>query len=240
MNIGGGGNILSSGELSALQIMRNNFNISDSPILFDVGANVGNYTLMLANVFPNASIHSFEPGNATYSTLKRNVDVATPQKGGVRITLNNLGLSNSSGEMELFYDREKSGLASLYPRQLDYFGIDFSKKETVRLSTVDNYCRENNIDKIDFLKLDVEGHELKILHGAREMLNTNKITNILIEFGGCNLDSRTYFRDFWNLLHEKFHVMYILRDALLEIERYQESLEIFTTTNFFFHLRQES
>ena len=142
--------------------------------------------------------------------------------------------------MELFYDSEKSGLASLYQRQLDYFGIDFSKKETVRLDTVDNYCRENKIDKIDLLKLDVEGHELKILQGASEMLAADRISNLQIEFGGCNLDSRTYFRDFWNLLHEKFHVMYILRDSLLEIERYQESLEIFTTTNFFFHLRQEN
>ena len=138
----------------------------------------------------------------------------------------------------MFSDREKSGLASLYQRQLDYFGIDFSKKETVILSTIDNYCNENKIDRIDLLKLDVEGHELKILKGASQMLAKNKISNIQVEFGGCNLDSRTYFRDFWNLLHEKFHIFYILRDSLLEIERYQETLEIFTTTNFFFHLRQ--
>ena len=237
MNIGGGSDVLDSGEFAALQIMRNSFNVSDSPILFDVGANVGKYTLMLANIFPNASIHSFEPGHATYLTLKSNVDAA-PATGGGTVTLNNFGLSNTAGEMELFYDAEKSGLASLYQRQLDYFGIDFSKKETVRLSTIDDYCKENDIEKIDLLKLDVEGHELKILQGAHEMLAADKISNIQIEFGGCNLDSRTYFRDFWNLLHEKFHVMYILRDSLLEIEQYQENLEIFTTTNFFFHLRQ--
>ena len=154
------------------------------------------------------------------------------------IRLNNFGMSDAAGEMTLFSDREKSGLASLYQRQLDYFGIDFSKKETVILSTIDNYCNENKIDRIDLLKLDVEGHELKILKGASQMLAKNKISNIQVEFGGCNLDSRTYFRDFWNLLHEKFHIFYILRDSLLEIERYQETLEIFTTTNFFFHLRQ--
>ena len=82
MNIGGAGNVLDSGELSALQIMRDNFNISNSPVLFDVGANVGKYTLMLANVFPNASIHSFEPGKATYSTLKSNVESSHLQRGG--------------------------------------------------------------------------------------------------------------------------------------------------------------
>ena len=154
--------------------------------------------------------------------------------------MNNFGMSNTEGEMTLFYDNEGSGLASLYQRQLDYFGIDFSKKETVSITTLDNYCSKNKINRIDLLKLDVEGNELKILDGASKMLSKNKITNIQIEFGGCNLDSRTYFRDFWNLLHEKFHVFYILRDSLREIERYQETLEIFKTTNFFFHARKIS
>ena len=63
----------------------------------------------------------------------------------------------------MHYDRENSGLASLYDRQLDYFGIDYSKSETVQLFTPDNYCAENNIDHIDFLKMDVEGHEIRRL-----------------------------------------------------------------------------
>ena len=82
MNISGGGDVFSSGELSALQIMRYNFNIADSPVLFDVGANIGNYTLMLSKLFPTASIHSFEPGKSTYSVLKGNVDAAKLQRGG--------------------------------------------------------------------------------------------------------------------------------------------------------------
>ena len=79
MNIGGGGNVFESGEFFALQIMKNNFGLPATPILFDVGANVGKYTLMLADLFPNAEIHSFEPGHSTFATLNDNVK----SRGGV-------------------------------------------------------------------------------------------------------------------------------------------------------------
>ena len=76
MNIGGGAGVFESGEVVALQIMKNNFGLPSTPILFDVGANVGKYTLMLENLFPNAKIHSFEPGHATFAALKENVKLA--------------------------------------------------------------------------------------------------------------------------------------------------------------------
>ena len=201
-----------------------------------VGANVGNYIALLMNVFPNAQIHSFEPAKETFATLQKNTAPRLTHYAG-KVQLNNFGLSDSPSEATLHYDRENSGLASLYNRQLDYFGIDYSKSETVRLSTLDNYCAENNIDHIDFLKMDVEGHELSVLKGAKRMLAESRIDNIQIEFGGCNLDSRTYVRDFWNLLHANFKMFYMLADSLREIENYQERLEVFTTTNFFFHKR---
>ena len=236
MNIGGGSDVLDSGEFAALQIMRNSFNVSDSPILFDVGANVGKYTLMLLNIFPNASIHSFEPGHSTFIALKNNISAAE-KNYQEQITLNNFGLSDAETDSTLFYDKAASGLASLYKRQLDYANIDFSQRETVHLTTLDKYCQVHGINEINLLKLDVEGHEISVLNGAANMLSARKIKNIQIEFGGCNLDSRTYFRDFWNLLHERYHVFYILRDSLTEIVKYEEQLEIFTTTNFFFHMR---
>lgn len=236
MNLGGGGDVFTSGEFAALNILRNNIGVRNAPILFDAGANVGHYTGLLMAVFPNAQIHSFEPARQTFANLQRNTQERVAQYAG-QVHLNNFGLSDSISEATLHYDRESSGLASLYDRQLDYFGIDYSKSETVKLSTLDDYCTANNIDRIDFLKMDVEGHELKVLQGAERMLAESRIDNIQMEFGGCNLDSRTYVRDFWNLLHEKFRMFYMLTDSLMEIQSYQESLEVFTTTNFFFHRR---
>ena len=236
MNLGGGGNVFTSGEFAALNILRNRIGIRNTPVLFDAGANVGKYTGLLMTVFPNAQIHSFEPAKRTFASLQKNTGERIAQYAG-KVQLNNFGLSDSISEATLHYDRENSGLASLYNRQLDYFGIDYSKSETVKLSTLDDYCAANDIDRIDFLKMDVEGHELKVLKGAERMLAESRIDNIQMEFGGCNLDSRTYIRDFWNLLHEKFRMFYMLTDSLMEIQNYKESLEVFITTNFFFHRR---
>ncbi len=162
MNLGGGGNVFTSGEFAILNILRDNIGVRNEPVLFDVGANVGNYIALLMNVFPNAQIHSFEPAKETFANLQKNTAPRLTHYAG-EVRLNNFGLSDSPSEATLHYDRENSGLASLYDRQLDYFGIDYSKSETVQLFTPDNYCAENNIDHIDFLKMDVEGHEIRRL-----------------------------------------------------------------------------
>lgn len=226
MCIGTGGAVEVSGERNVLKILKNNHS-SDFRTLFDVGANTGEYTKMLLECFPEAAIHSFEPAGKTYQRLKENIQ-------SPNVILNNFGISDSISESVLYYDKECSGLASLYERQLDYFGIDFGRKETVKLDTLDHYCAVNGIERIDLLKMDIEGNELNALKGAERLLAGNRIENIQIEFGGCNIDSRTYFRDFWNLLHNDFHVYRILQDGLREIPRYGERLECFITTNYLF------
>lgn len=233
MNLGLGSDYASSGEEAVLKIMNQNFNMPKKPILFDVGANHGYYTLLLAKNFPKGEIHAFEPGKTTFEIYKKNISEKLSSMKNIKF--NNFGMSDKAGEATLYYDNPGSGLASVYKRELDYLNIDYSKSESIILNTIDNYCIENNISDIDFLKMDVEGNELNVLKGAKDMLNAGKISNIQIEFGGCNLDSRTIFRDFWDLLSPKYYVYYILQDGLAEIKTYQENLEIYLTTNFFFH-----
>ena len=226
MNIGEGGNLFTSGEIHAMNYVKEHVGDSKT-VIFDVGANVGNYAKDLTNVFKNYNIHCFEPAKQTFSRLSENIKDSN-------IVLNNFGLSDKETVQTLYYDKEGSGLASLYNRQLDYFGIDFSKAETVSLSTLDVYCEKNHIEKIDFLKMDVEGNELNLLKGAESMLKNKMIGAIQIEFGGCNLDSRTYIRDFWNILHDDYKMFRIVKDGLYEVMSYQEQLEIFTCSNYFF------
>lgn len=227
MNIGEASGFEESGEKRALSFLKENVISSEEPILFDVGANVGGYTLELLACMTNPQIHCFEPAAETYKTLCQNVN-------DNRVICNNFGISDSISKSTLYYDKENSGMASLYNRQLDYFGIDFSKSETVSLDTLDHYCEENEISYIDFLKMDIEGNELNALRGARSMLSEQKIAAIQIEFGGCNLDSRTYFRDYWNLLHTDYYVYRIVKDGLYKISQYDERLELFTCTNYMF------
>jgi len=192
-----------------------------------VGANTGEYAKALMSVFPKAWIHCFEPAKETFHTLSNNIVEQN-------VILNNIGISDESTNKTLYFDKENSGLASLYNRQLDYLGLELSKQEQIKLVTLDYYCQSRGIDRIDFLKMDIEGNEYNALLGAKNLLDKNQIGAIQIETGGANMDSRTFFRDFWNLLHKDFEVFRILQDGLKRIDCYEEQLECFVTTNWLF------
>lgn len=105
-------------------------------------------------------------------------------------------MSNINSRSILYSNESGSGLGSLTKRKLDHFGIDFSVEENIELIRFDEYSVNNIIDKdIDLLKIDVEGHELKVLEGVGEKIKNIKI--IQFEFGGCNIDTKTYFQDYW-------------------------------------------
>jgi len=108
--------------------------------------------------------------------------------------------------------------------------MDF--EEVVDIRTIDSFCLEKNIDHISFLKLDTEGNELNILKGAKNMINSEKIDFIQFEFGGCNIDSKTYFQDFYYLLNPRYQIYRILENGLFPIKKYCETNEIFLTTNY--------
>ncbi len=130
---------------------------------------------------------------------------------------NNFGFSDTESRQLLFTNIDGSGLASIYQRNLNHFGISMDKSEEIKLTTIDDYCKRNNIDRIHFLKLDIEGHELKALKGASQMISRKKIDVIQFEFGGCNIDSRTYFQDFFYLLKDNYQIFRILKDGLFEM-----------------------
>ena len=79
--------------------------------------------------------------------------------------------------------------------------------------------------------MDIEGHELDALRGFGEALK--HIDVIQFEFGGCNIDTRTFFQDFWYFFQkEGFEIYRITPFDLVKIESYQESEEYFVTTNY--------
>ena len=105
-------------------------------------------------------------------------------------------------------------------------------QETVRLRRLEDFCQENNIEKIHLLKVDVEGNELCVFKGGGDIIASARAEIIQFEFGGSNIDSRTYFRDFWELLSSKYRLYRILKDGFAKIERYSELDEVFVMTNF--------
>ena len=227
MNYGNGGDLKKSGELKVLEYVKEKLIEEEKIIIFDGGSNIGNYSNILSDLFKNkAKIYSFEPSKKTFEKFLVNT------KGKSNIIANNLGLSDKKSERLLYTNTKDSGLASVYNRNLEHFNISMNKSETIQLSTIDDYCNINKIERIHFLKLDIEGHELNAITGAQNMITAEKINFIQFEFGGCNIDSRTYFQDFFYKLKDNFIIYRILKDGLFEISEYKENLEIFITANY--------
>ena len=228
MGIGSGGGVSSSGEQSIFHVLEQR--IKPPYCIFDVGSNKGQFlSLILDKVsVSDFSIHCFEPGHKTFALLHES------SKKDKRIKLNNIGLGKEKGEFVLHYDSAGSGLASLTKRKLDHFNIDFSKEEKVDIDTIDNYCAENSIDHIHLLKIDIEGHELDVLSGAKRMFNSKSIDIVTFEFGGCNIDTRTFFQDFWYFFDEaNFKIFRITPSGYLHpLDSYKEIYEQFRTINF--------
>jgi FkbM family methyltransferase len=227
MNIGGGSSVTNSGELWVLDRLAPLLLGGGPAVVFDVGANVGNYALRARErLGAGVELYCFEPSQVPYSVLASR----TASVPGVRAF--QLGLSDKEELVTLYTTASHTELASLYERKLDHIGVSLSNREQIRLTTVDRFCAEHDIRRIRLLKLDCEGHELKVLSGASEMLSSGAIDTIQFEFGGCNIDSRTYLRDFFDVLAPRYKLYRILRKGLAPLAEYREDLEVFTTTNY--------
>lgn len=233
MNIGGGSDYKNSGELATIKYVSSKFSNNKLVTVFDVGANVGKYSKLLSENFSgDTNIYSFEPSLVTHSELAKNV------RGVKNITPINIGFSDKTGNGVLYSDKKKSGLASIYDRRLNHFGIILKNHEKIKLTTIDEYSRKNNIRRINFLKIDAEGNEFKILKGANKMLSKKKINYIQFEFGGCNIDSRTFLQDFYYLFGKNYKLYRIVKNGIYPLGSYKEHYECFVTTNYLAELNK--
>lgn len=228
MNIGRGADFKDSGEKYVLDYINNHLKDLNNLIVFDVGANRGDYSVLLKKTFGSkATIYSFEPSKYTYNELKRTTE------GLDNINTYNFGFGREDSELTLYSDSNGSGLASVYKRRMAHYEVNLEKEEVVEIKKIDTFCQEQKIDRINFLKLDIEGHEFKALEGAGQLLKSKKIDFIQFEFGQCDIDSRTFFQDFYYLLKDNYRLYRILKNGLYPITDYNETAELFRgTTNY--------
>lgn len=195
-------------------------------LAIDIGGNVGEYTAELRRRNPDLEIHIFEPSSTNIEKLNKRF------KGDRNISVFPFAVSDKSETAILFSNEAGSGLGSLTQRRLEHFNIDFSVKEQINTVRFEDYWI-NNLGgrRLDIVKIDIEGHELAALIGFGEAIFATRV--LQFEFGGCNIDTRTYFQDFWYFFKEHDFAMFRATPFGLEqITSYRESDEFFSTTNF--------
>jgi len=150
----------------------------------------------------------------------------------MRIVLNNVACSDKSGVAEIYYDREGSGMASMYKRNLDMFDVQLNLKEVIKTKRLDEYIEQKGIKHIDFMKVDVEGHEIQVFNGIGKFLNCDFIDYMQFEYGGTNIDSRTPLLSFYELFVSRGFILAKIMPEGLQIRDYEPFLEIFEYSNY--------
>ena len=217
--------------------------LSNKPKIFiDVGAHKGMYTKEVLRQIPDLECYLFEPSPANTEILK----TAFSNLHNVNISTN--ALSNITGKQKIYFPTPGSELTSLTHRRLDHFHMYMDYSEEIETTRFDDFweirnsqkkekekLNDKNVDTknniIDYVKIDVEGHELNVLEGFGKLINN--IGLIQFEFGGANIDTKTYFQDFWYYFKDKDFTLYrIAPDGVIPIKNYIELDEFFDTTNY--------
>jgi FkbM family methyltransferase len=202
-----------SGETYFLNLLRK---LKPGTIL-DVGANIGEYSLFcydtFRNVSPGVQIYAFEPQPVTYGKLVKNVASVK------NITCVELGVSDVAGTT-LLYDYGQSGSehASLSREVIrDLHHSQEVNTSEINLTTIDAFLETHQIEKVDLLKIDVEGYELNVLRGASASLEKGRIGIIQFEFNEMNVMNGYFLKNFRELL-PGYDLYRLLPHGLLPLE----------------------
>lgn len=159
-------------ELLAMRLL-----VGGGDTVIDVGANIGLFSVFLSReVGPKGRLYAFEPALNNYWRMLENLTL----NRCMNVTPFQQAISNKQGLATMNIFPEGYGAWNTFGKPV--FGkVKSVAKEKVRIVTLDGFCEKNNLKKIKFLKLDVEGYEFDALEGARELLATNRIKYISFE-----------------------------------------------------------
>lgn len=190
--------------------------------LFDVGANVGNWTAMARELLPGAGIHCFEIAPPTAERLIRRF------ADDERVFVTCKGLSNHEGDVSIVYYPTATGLTSLhtFPHR------QASQRIQGFVTVGDTYVAERGITQIDFLKVDVEGAEWQVLEGFASSLDKGVIQTLQFEYGRKSILTKYLLRDLHLLLEANGFVVGKIYPTYVDFRAYRLQDEDFRGPNY--------
>jgi FkbM family methyltransferase len=220
-----------NGERKFVKNLFDKFNESKQKrVIFDVGANTGDYAQILetnsVKFKVDVELHLFEPVKSSFIELSKKLNDKK------HAFLNNCGASNTDDVAKIYYNKEGSSLASLYQRNLKNYDLQLDKSEEIKLIRLDRYIQDCDIKHIDFVKIDIEGHELKAFEGFGKYMHSDFIDYIQFEYGGANLDSRTSLMEIYSFFaNNGFKIAKVMPNGL-ELREYSPFMDGFNYANY--------
>lgn len=188
--------------------------VKKGDIVFDIGANIGYYSVLLAKlVGPKGRVLAFEPTNYFSQVLKKNLEANNATNN---VEIFNFGLSEKEQDLEIHIDGPS---ATLHDSTVD----PHAKNEMIKLVPLDNFIKQYNLKRLDFIKIDVDGHEPFFFLGSEKTLE--KFDPIIL----MEISHLHYLRagftawDFYDFLKTKNYKIYH-EDKLTEINSKEDFL----------------
>lgn len=195
---------------------------TEAPIIFDIGANIGDWSAMVVPYLPQARLLAFEPVPPVREKLGKAL-------AGTSAEILGYAMSNDTGSVTINYTPDNPHLSSLESMEGDS-AIAVCSVEVER-RTGDDLCLELGIDRIRFLKVDTEGHDLKVLQGFARMLAEGRIDVIQFEYNYMSVYSRTFLKDFYEMLAPTMAIGRLLPNQV-EFAEYDFSMDNFIQSNW--------
>ncbi len=151
--------------------------LPSNSVILEAGANNGDDTFELSSIWTKGSVYAFEPSPKSFKRLQK----AIKNKKNVKIFP--YALSDTNGKIPFYVNNDNSGSSSLLERSKEA-GKNFlnTAKIIVKSYTMDKWAEKNNIPKVDFMWLDMEGFELQALKKSENILKTTKVIFTEINF----------------------------------------------------------
>ena len=152
-----------SEKMAYLRLLKNGNTV------FDVGANRGDFTVLFSNIVgPTGSVHAFEPVPSTFAGLDNRIKAECRFQN---VAISNNAVGDTPGVVQIQVPAGDSGQASLKNHTIASWSRPEREVFDCSVVTLDSYVAEHKIDRVDLIKVDVEGAELWVFRGARQTMD---------------------------------------------------------------------
>jgi FkbM family methyltransferase len=207
-----------NGEIRVLECLSNH----GFSCIFDVGANHGHWTLAASKIFKDAEIHAFEIVPDTARMLREKVSNLP------NVFANEFGLHEDEQEVEVYWDVDRSTISTT----LENTSLKTDSRLLCRVISGDSYMLDQGIQRINLLKIDVEGAEDKVLKGFSQTLIQGNIDIIQFEYSRRNILSHFLLYDFYMLLKQYNYTIGKIYPNYVDFREYSLWDENFYLSNF--------